>query len=163
MVNACAPPWKCNPKGCQSRLKEGLRTRAAPENASKKGVGARNLLRCKRLGGFFHSSDALTSLDFTHLSAALRSHWVDLGWTWRGCTSSRFRVHPPSPRLRGRNLAPAPDPLSSTKWRRGPGRGCDLQIERCQSAQKPLSPTLSPRFAAGRGSRTWCGCQVAPR
>jgi len=29
-------------------------------------------------------------------------------------------------------------------------------------AQKPLSPALSPRFAAGRGSQRWWWCQDAP-
>ena len=61
-----------------------------------------------------------------------------------------------------RPLTPAPNSLSSTQWRRGPGRRGDGQIDDCQLARNPLSPTLSPRFAAGRGSQSRCVCQVAP-
>src|SRR6266516_274221 len=53
----------------------------------------------------------------------------------------------------GAHLDITTNPLSFAEWRRGSGRGGAPQEPLASRDQKPLSPALSPRFAAGRGSQ----------
>src|SRR5438034_8285349 len=64
----------------------------------------------------------------------------------------RFAINNSAKTGRRAHLDITTNPLSSAEWRRGSGRGGAPQELLASTDQKPLSPALSPRFAAGRGS-----------
>src|SRR5213076_1393206 len=108
----------------------------------------------------FHSMSLLSTLEddvgHGHFTWSQRNHehFLDaVSWTDTRSRSHCLRRAPASCPPRGSHLDITTNPLSSAEWRRGSGRGGAPQEPLASTDQKPLSPALSPRFAAGRGSQ----------